>query len=1022
MISWSAHRPAVVWATCAALLLAGGVAFTRLPLASRTTVELPRLSIEVQWPGAAAELVEMYLTSPMEAVIQSVRGVRKTSSESGEGVASIRIDLEPDTDVQLARLNIMERLEVIRPEFPSGASSPYLSNYAPEELEEAPLLRYGVTGPYTPGALGRIVSEEIEPRVSAVPGVASATSYNPAQIGVAVTYNAQQLRQAGISPQALNTALANSRRVQALGEEGEGATERSVVLRDEPGALEELADLPVVGPGGRVYRLGEFASIRLDEDDRGYFNRINGQTAVSLSISRLPGADAIKTAEAVRELMAGLGPSLPPGIRLGIQSDESVDLQKQLDELMLRGAIAFAAVMLVLALTLRNVKSVALVMGSAAVAIAGTALGLYLLDIPANLLTLAGLGMGVGILVQNGLVVVERLRSVPDTVEGRAQAGRRILPAIFGSTLTTAVVLFPFLYLQGNARAAFIPFAAAFALALGWSVVSAVIMIPALGAGHGMHGAGWPRLRAAYGRTVGRIVRWRWVTLALTTVLLGVLAWGFVKKVPKSSFYGFGFGDRTTLSASLDFPRGSDPESLDRGMREFEAIVVGVPGVEEVTTQGRPEGAFMRVVFEKDAGLGPLPYEMQEALTQRALLIGGAQVSVQGRGPGFYGGGGGGGISSYRVKILGYSFAGVEQLAKDLQRRLERIPRVRGVDINAGSFFRRERAITVVLEPDRAALARNGLTAADFANAVAREVRGPVGAQRLDIGGEEIQVTLKSAGTRERQLADLRNALLPNDAGTPIRIGDVARVEEREGLSSISREDQQYVRIVSYEFRGPQKLAERTHKAFMASISVPAGYWVGDDEFAWGADDSGKGLWLVFGIGVVLVILSVAMVFDSVWASAMVFLSLPLALAGVIAAFWIAKASFSREAAVGVILVVGLSVNQAILLVDAALEKRRDRMAREGGGGKPKLDVADVVSAAEDRSGMIVLVTLTTIASLIPLAVGTESDSLFGAIALATTGGTVAGTIGALFILPALLGGKGARGPKAPAEAAASPA
>ena len=211
---------------------------------------------------------------------------------------------------------------------------------------------------------------------------------------------------------------------------------------------------------------------------------------------------------------------------------------------------------------------------------------------------------------------------------------------------------------------------------------------------------------------------------------------------------------------------------------------------------------------------------------------------------------------------------------------------------------------------------------------------------------------------------------------------------------------------MSYEFRGPPKLAERTHKAFMASITVPAGYWVGDDEFAWGADDSGKGLWLVFGIGVVLVILSVAMVFDSVWASAMVFLSLPLALAGVIAAFWIAKASFSREAAVGVILVVGLSVNQAILLVDAALEKRRARMARDGEGGKPALDVADVVSAAEDRSGMIVLVTLTTIASLIPLAIGTDSDSLFGAIALATTGGTIAGTIGAMFILPALLGGR----------------
>ncbi len=999
MITWAAHRPAVVWAACAALMLAGGVAFVRLPLAARTSVELPQLEISASWPGASAELVEMYLTSPMEAAVQSVRGVRKTSSESSEGQASIRADLDPDTDVQLARLGILERMEVLRPDFPRGAESPQVQNFVPDELEEEPLLRYGVTGPYTPGALSRIVREKVEPQVSAVPGVARARATNVAQTGVAVTYDARQLRELGIAPAVLQAALQNSRLVQALGEEQHGATERHVVLRDQPDAMEQLADLPVRGAGGQVYRLGEFATIRVDEDDRGYFYRIDGQTAISLSVSRLPGSDAIKTAARVRDLMDALAPALPPGIRVDVMSDESVQLREQLDDLLLRGGIAFAAVMLVLALTLRNAKSVSLVMGSAAVSIAGTALGLYLLDIPANLLTLAGLGMGIGVLVQNGLVVVERLRSVPDTAEGRAAAGVRILPAVAGSTLTTAVVLFPFLYLQGNARAAFIPFAAAFALALGWSVLTALVMVPALGAGHGMHQAGWPRLRRVYERVVALLARRRWVTLALTTVLLGVLGWAFVKKVPKSSFGGFWFGQRTTLNVNLSFPRGSDPESLDRGMREFESIAVGIPGVEQVMTQGRPDGAGMRVVFEDAAGLGPLPYELQEALTQRALLIGGARVSVQGRGPGFYGGGGAGGSTNYRIKILGYSFSGVEALAMDFQRRLERIPRVRNVNINAGSFFGRERVVTVALEPDRDALARYGITAADFAAAVSREVRGPVGAERLEIAGEEVQVTLKTAGTQDRTLENLREALIPNPTGTPVRLGDLARVEEREGLSSISREDQQYVRIVGYEFRGPPKLAERTHTAFMESISVPAGYWVGDDEFAWGEDESSKGLWLVFGIGVVLVLLSVAMVFDSVWAAAMVFLSLPIALGGVVAAFWVAESAFTREAAVGVILVVGLAVNQSILLIDAALERRRAQ------GARPRLGVADVVAAASERSGMIVLVTLTTIASLIPLAVGTEADSLFGAIALATAGGTVFGTIAALFVVPAMVGG-----------------
>jgi HAE1 family hydrophobic/amphiphilic exporter-1 len=139
-------------------------------------------------------------------------------------------------------------------------------------------------------------------------------------------------------------------------------------------------------------------------------------------------------------------------------------------------------------------------------------------------------------------------------------------------------------------------------------------------------------------------------------------------------------------------------------------------------------------------------------------------------------------------------------------------------------------------------------------------------------------------------------------------------------------------------------------------------------------------------------------VFDSVWASVQVFLSLPVALAGCAAAFWIAGVAFTREAAVGVILVVGLAVNQAILLVDAALALRRgERRARR------PLTGAAVVHAARDRAGMIVLVTSTTLASLLPLAVGTDPDQLFGAIALSTAGGTVAGTIGALWVVPTLL-------------------
>ncbi len=356
----------------------------------------------------------------------------------------------------------------------------------------------------------------------------------------------------------------------------------------------------------------------------------------------------------------------------------------------------------------------------------------------------------------------------------------------------------------------------------------------------------------------------------------------------------------------------------------------------------------------------------------------------------------------FRMRLKGFSFAGVEQLALDLKSRLERISRVQEVNINAGSFFSRERAFEVTLEPDRAALARYGVTAADLAGAVAREVSGSAGQEEVDIDGEEFPVTVKTAGARERTLDELRNAFVPNPLSAPVQVGDLATVGERETLANINREDQQYVRILSYGFRGPAKLAQRTHDAFMASVAVPAGYSVEDLVFTFETDNSEQGLWLVFGLGIALVLLVVAMVFDSVWASAMVFLSLPLALAGVAAAFWIADAAFTREAAVGVILVIGLAVNQSILLVDAALERRQARWHAEGSAS---LTGMQLLSACRDRGGMILLVTFTTLASLLPLAVGTDSDNLFGAIALATSGGVIAGTIGALFVLPAVLVG-----------------
>jgi multidrug efflux pump len=187
MIRWAASRPAVIWATSVVILLGGIVSFSRLALATRTTVELPRLQISSTWTGASAELMEMYVASPVESAIQGVRGVRKTSSRSQEGSATITAELDPKADVQIARLSILERLEMLAPEFPRGVTRPSVRNYVPTELQEPTLFTLTVTGPYTPGALQKLGDDVLAPRLSAVSGVAGVTAFGGTEFSVSVS-------------------------------------------------------------------------------------------------------------------------------------------------------------------------------------------------------------------------------------------------------------------------------------------------------------------------------------------------------------------------------------------------------------------------------------------------------------------------------------------------------------------------------------------------------------------------------------------------------------------------------------------------------------------------------------------------------------------------------------------------------------------------------------------------------------------------------------------------------------------
>ena len=375
--------------------------------------------------------------------------------------------------------------------------------------------------------------------------------------------------------------------------------------------------------------------------------------------------------------------------------------------------------------------------------------------------------------------------------------------------------------------------------------------------------------------------------------------------------------------------------------------------------------AFMQVLFEKEAGLSALPLQMQEALTQRAVLIGGASGRCREAGRASIRGSAGRQRLATGSRCWATRSPAWSSWRRDLKARLERIPRVRDVDINAGELLGAGEGLHRHPRPrSRRAGRATASRARDFAAAVTREVRGPVGApaardrRRGDPGHPQ------GGG---RQGADPRRAaaaLVPNAAGAPVRIGDLATVEEREALGThhargpAVRPDRglRLPRAQQARQADPRRLhgvdlgaaglhgerpavrlrPRRERQGALAGVRDRRGAG-GARRWRWCSTRSGPRRW---------------------WSS-----RLPIALAGVVAAFWVTGTAFTREAAVGVILVVGLAVNQAILLVHGALERRGSGAA----GQRGSLSGADVVRIARDRSAMIVLVTLTTVASLLPL-------------------------------------------------------
>ncbi|MDX1394607.1 MAG: efflux RND transporter permease subunit [Gemmatimonadota bacterium] len=1014
MIDLAIKRPVATAAIYFALFALGAYSFTLIPVEDVPDVQFPRLTVEATWNGASPEALEAFVTAPLEAVIQQVTGVEKivsTSSADPRGAGSnarIQIDFERETRMEFARLELSERISSVRDELPPGVR-PTVSRYVPQEFaeEQEQFVTYTLTGPYTFARLGQIAEEQIQPTIGGIEGVAAVNVRGADRREISVELDRGKIEAIGMRPEQVAQRIQEMSAPRAPGSVELDGRQYAISVRTRALEVEDIEDMIVLARADGSIRVGDLGRVRDLTEEPTRLSRIDGRPTISINIFRQTGTNAIQVAADVRDGMDLLQATLPTGARLELAYDQSESIEEQMTDLRLRAIAAGIVIFLVLMLFLRSLGAVLIVFATIGFSVLIAVNLLYIGGFSLNLLTLAGLAWGFGLVVDNGIVVLENVerhrRTGKEPNTAASDGARQVMLPVLAATLTTAVVLIPFVFLQGELRVYYLPLSFAVGFSILASVFVAFTFVPALAARFTGRGEAIVADAASAGASVrepfyirgyrallSSAIRHPFLVLFVCVGSLGGSFHLFDQYVSRGGYWGGFGGDDTYIRIFIEFPRGAGLDRTDELAQSFEARLSTMPEIRRFETIVQANYALIEAYFPEELELTNVPVAIKDQMVAYSYGFSGVDVRVYGFGPSFYGGGSS--PPNYRLKVLGFNYLTVQDIAEELAGRLERFSRIRDVDPNAsGNWYQQDKEFEFFVEPRREELAGYDISVEELLGFVASNIRGAPPTSRIRVGGEEVQYSVKVDGYRDFDFHDLSDLRVPISQTEELRLDRVAEVGQREVLANIRREDQQYERTVAWEFRGPRKLGDLVRDAVVDAMELPAGYKIEtDDRGRWTTEETVQ-MWLVLGFSVLLIYMVTAGLFESLMAPLVVLITLPLALIGVFLMFFYTDATFTRTAFIGTIMMGGIVVNNAILVV-YHIGELRERM--------PTLDA--IIQGTLERVRPILMTTLTTVFGLLPLVLfaPSQDQNIWNALALATIGGLISSTMFVLVAIP----------------------
>lgn len=1015
--SWSIDRPVGTLMLTSTLLVLGAVYVGRLPVDLLPRIVYPQIRVNIGNPGVEPVVLEETVAKPLEAALATVQNLERLTTNVNEGSVSMTLDFSYGTNVDFALQDAATNVERVRSRLPVEASAPVVSKSDPSQMQ---IFQVAFSsGQRDLVSLRQWVDQRLRPQILSVEGVAAIDISGGLVREIQVELNPERLRGFGFTVQEVLNALSSENQNLAGGRVI--APDREIVSRTTGRftRVDDIRGVLLATAGGARVPLRDIAAVRDTSQEQRFWARLDGTPAVRLGIQKQPEANTVEVVDKVRAALARLEESsyIPRDIRYRVTYDQSTFIRDALSSVRNSALIGAFLAMIVVLIFLRSLRKTFIVAVSIPLAILATFVMMGFSKLTLNIMSLGGLALGTGLLLDNAIVMLENIyrrreSDGLDSVEGAHVGAAEVTSAVVASTTTNLASVAPFLLITGLAALIFRELILTISFAILASLPLALTLVPMLAAQLGKirftSGLERNRLLQGFEDWFERVVhRYRgavaWTVRHKAIVLAGVLAIaiGLATQVARIPSEFLPQVDDGSVGAFVRLPPGATPVQTNRLVLEVEDMVQRMPHVDAVfaTAGGFLFGGasaanagrgnldiLLTPVSQRPMGADRWVRTLQDSINRRGFA--GARIGV--RPPRIRGLRTSSSGEDVSLAIVGDDIGTLNEIGLEVVRRVQGIP---GLENFQNPQDEGSPLLSIELDRDRARA--RGLNVQQVGQTIRTALDGTI-ATRYAEGNFEYDVRVFFPRGRFTSVSDLADIPLFAQRGSgPVRLGDVAEVKMALGPTGITRVNQNRQIQINGDVItavAPVGAVTDSIKARLAELELPDGYGIiiGGEQEA--IQESNRQLALVIALAIFLVFVVLAVQYESLLNPFVILMAVPLSMMGVITILLVTGTAFSAPVILGMILLAGIVVNNSILLVEFAEGFRREGITDR---------VQAVIEAGAARMRPIMMTTFTSLVGMMPLALGLgEGGELMRPLAIAVVGGLTMSTLLTLFVVP----------------------